>query len=96
MGEPIEKMMNDLQKPPAPSKKAMLEENVRTSRLWADALYRGTFSGADSRAVFGLIGFLESQHEQSLSEYEAESVKHPEWGRPNDIASVVTGPVGHS
>ncbi len=63
----------------------MLEENVRTSRKWADAIYRGQFSGKDALAIAGLAGFLESQHAQSLAEYEAESLKHPEWGRPKDL-----------
>ena len=76
---------------PSPSKKMMLEENVRTSRLWADAIYRGTFSGKDSRAVAGLAGFLEDQHARSLAEYEAESLKHPEWGRPKDLEPALAG-----
>ncbi len=76
---------NQQDQPQGPTKKAMLEENVRTSRLWADALYRGQFSGKDARSIAGLVSFLEDQHAKSLAEYEAESLRHPEWGRPKDL-----------
>ncbi len=82
-------MMKELQEGKTPlqamSKKAMLEENIRTSRKWADALYRGQFSGKDTSAIANLAGFLEDQHLKSVAEYEAESMKHPEWGRPKDL-----------
>ena len=71
--------------PNQPSKKHMLEENIRASRKWADALYRGTFIGKDALAIAALSGFLEDQYVKSVAEYEAESMKHPEWGRPKDL-----------
>ncbi len=70
-----------------PSRKFMLEENIKTSKMWADSIKRAQFSGSDARAIAGLINFLDDQHDKSLAEYEAESLRHPEWGRPKELAA---------
>lgn len=76
---------------PLPSQKQMLEENIRTSRKWADALGRVQCSGKDALLIAGLLGFLEDQHAKSLAEYEAAMAKNASWGRPKDLEANMVG-----
>jgi hypothetical protein len=67
-------------------KKQQLEENIRASDNFRKAVRRGTFQGSDCLAIGGLLKFLDDQHDINLAEYEALSMKNPDWGRPSDIS----------
>lgn len=81
---------NNPDQAPEPSKKFMLEENIKTSKLWGEAVKRGQYAGTEARAIAGLINFLEDQHDKSLAEYEAESLRHPDWGRPKELVGMLS------
>ena len=69
------------------SKKSVLEENIKALGVWRVSLRRGQFTGEDCLPIGGLLNFLDTQYSNNLAEYEAESVKHPEWGRPSELAT---------
>jgi hypothetical protein len=93
MSKPIADMMEGVAQ--AADKQAVtkfqLEENIRTSRKWADALGRVQCSGKDALLIAGLLGFLEDQHTKSLAEYEAAMAKNASWGRPKDLELAAAG-----
>ncbi len=65
--------------------KHLMEADILVLERWKKALLGGTFKGEDCPAIAGLTAWVEKERVEKLAEYEAESLKHPEWGRPKAL-----------
>lgn len=67
---------------PKPLTREQLEANVKVSMEWLNAMRAGTYPGMVVPQIAGLMGFLTTQHQLALIDYEKASFAHPEWGGP--------------
>ncbi len=56
------------------------QAKIKSFANWIKAVNAGTYAGRDSLHIATLLNLLESEHAQSLADFERESMTHPEWG----------------
>lgn len=71
-----------------PSKLDM-ENKIKAMHNFRTAVRAGTFPGHATVHIAALLNLLDNEHDSAASDYEAESLKHPEWGRPKDMPQPV-------
>lgn len=63
-----------------PATRDQHQAKIKSFTNWIGAVSNGTFRGGDSLHIATLLNLLDAERTQALTDFERESLTHPEWG----------------